>query len=188
MHSQGLCSLSRSVPAPSGNSAPQAFPTWGSALSLLHMDPNMASTSCSRFPQESPTKHLCAGNSGSLRRFWLIQPPTQLAHPKRGRGTITGSSSADLSETAEIHLPVDRNASLPRVGSMKGGQGTHQANGGDPEHTYTHSLLSAITLRTLPSLSLAFIPCTHSHTHCYQDHPVDTTFLWPGILHTHSLL
>ena len=117
MHSQGLCSLSRSVPAPSGNSAPQAFPTWGSALSLLHMDPNMASTSCSRFPQESPTKHLCAGNSGSLRRFWLIQPPTQLAHPKRGRGTITGSSSADLSETAEIHLPVDRNASLPRVGS-----------------------------------------------------------------------
>lgn len=63
------------------------------------------------------TKHLCAGSSGSLRRSWLIQPPTQLAHPMRGRSTITVSSSADLSETAEIHLPVDRNASLPRVGS-----------------------------------------------------------------------
>ena len=52
VHSQGLCSLSRSVPAPSGNSAPRAFPTCGSAFSLLHIDPNMASTSCSQFPQE----------------------------------------------------------------------------------------------------------------------------------------
>ena len=153
VHSQGLCSLSRSVPAPSGNSAPRAFPTCGSAFSLLHIDPNMASTSCSQFPQElsylenprdggpwwaaiygvaqsqtrlkrlssssnsTNTKHLRAGSSGSLRHFWLIQPPAQLAHPKRGRSAITVSSSADLSETAEIHLPVDRNARLTRVGS-----------------------------------------------------------------------
>ena len=63
------------------------------------------------------TQHLCEGSSGSLRCLWLIQPPTQLAHPKRGGSTITVSSSVDLSETAEIHLPVDRNASLTRVGS-----------------------------------------------------------------------
>ena len=87
VHSQGLYSFPRSIPAPSQSSAPQAFPTWGSTFPLLHIDLpqhdiNLLLLISTRVTN---TKHLCEDSSGSLRTFWLVPSPAQLASPKRGR-------------------------------------------------------------------------------------------------------